>query len=184
MLRARFGYIQEDLPKPIKTAQRSLYQAFKKAKSMSDTFSSVQLKGTKLIIDGKAYGEGDMDALPLHFTPPNWLPSIWTRWWFSSAEPHRSVTCKGILNELRDDNTDKWEEILEEVVTDGLTAKFSQNPELAQFLVDTFLKALGEASLNKRWGIGLPLNNPEALDPSKWVEGGNLLGRKLTQVRA
>lgn len=225
---ARKIWLQEDLPKPIKTAQRTLYQAFKKAKSMPGQFSSVQLKGTKLIIDGKAYGEGDMETLPPALHPSNMatLHSEMVVVFFGRASPlsnhHPSsfdleghhfksmeqflawrrarvsgrkalinralastnpVVCKGILNELRDDNTDKWEQILDEVVISGLTAKFTQNPELAQFLIDTSPKTLGEASLNKRWGIGLPLNSPDALDTSKWVEGGNLLGKKLTQVR-
>lgn len=219
-------WLQEDLPKPIKVAQRSLYQAFKKAKSMPGTFGSVQLKGTKLIIDGKAYGETDMEALPPALHPSNMatLQSDRVVLFFGRASPlsnhHPSafqleghhfssmeqflawkrarvsgkkapinralastnpVICKGILNELRDDNTDKWDEILHEVVMNGLTAKFQQNQELAQFLIDTHPKTLGEASLNKRWGIGLPLNSPDVLDTSKWAEEGNLLGKKLTQ---
>lgn len=56
------------------------------------------------------------------------------------------MICKGILNELKNDNTVKWDETLESVVTSGLKAKFEQNPELAQFLI------------------------------AKWAEGGNLLG--------
>lgn len=221
-------WLQEDLPKPIKTAQRSLYQTFKKAKSMPNVFRSVQLKGTKLIIDGRAYGEGDLETLPPALHPANLatLHSDQAVIFFGRASPlsnhhpspfdlegHRfnsmeqflawrrarisgkkalinralattnPVICKGILNELRDDSADKWNEILEEIVISGLTAKFTQNPQLAQFLVDTYPKALGEASLNTRWGIGLPLNSPEALDMSKWVEGGNLLGKMLTQVR-
>lgn len=88
------------------------------------------------------------------------------------------MVCKGILNEHKDNNTAKWQEVLEEVVISGLTAKFEQNPQLAQFLIDTHPKTLGEASFNKQWGIGLPLNSPEAMDTSKWVEGGSLLGKK------
>lgn len=222
-------WLQEDLPKPIKVAQRTLYQAFKKAKSMPDKFQSVQLKGTKLILDGKAYGQEDMKALPTALQPSSMatLHSDSVVVFFGRASPlsnhhiasfqlegHRfnsmeqflawrrarlsgkkalinkalnstnPVICKGILNELRDDNTDKWDKILDEVVSDGLSAKFEQNPELAQFLIDTHPKTLGEASLNKRWGIGLPLNSPDVFDTSKWSEGGNLLGKKLSQLRS
>lgn len=221
-------WLQEDLPKPIKSAQRNLYQAFKKAKSMPDTFTTVQLKGTKLILNGTAYGDDNMDALPAALQPSSMatLHSESVVVFFGRASPlsnhHYStfqleghsfnsmeqflawkrarisgkkglinralsstnpVVCKGILNELKDDNVPKWEEVLEEVVNSGLTAKFGQNENLAQFLIDTHPKTLGEASLNKRWGIGLPLNSPDVFDTSKWVEGGNLLGKKLAQVR-
>lgn len=221
-------WLQEDLPKPIKTAQRALYQAFKKAKSMPDTFRSVQLKGTKLILNGTAYGEKDMEALPPALQPSNMAtrhseavivffgrasplsnhhPSpfqleghsfstmeqflAWKRATISGKKglinralsSTNPVVCKGILNELRNDNVPKWEEALDSVVIGGLTAKFEQNMELAQFLIDTHPKTLGEASLNKRWGIGLPLYSPDVFDTSKWVVGGNLLGNKLSQVR-
>lgn len=221
-------WFQEDMPKPMKEAQRTLYHSFKKAKSMPDTFKSVQLKGTKLILDGASYGEKDLGILPQPLRPQ----SLATRHsetvviFFGRASPlsnhHQSpfllegqqfhtmeqflawrkaklakrkslinralssvnpVICKGILNELRGVNADEWEDMLDEVVTSGLRAKFTQNRALAQFLISTHPKTLGEASLNRRWGIGLPLNSPEALDVSKWVEGGNLLGKKLSQVR-
>lgn len=221
-------WLQEDMPKPMKEAQRSLYHSFKKAKSMPDSFRSVQLRGTKLIIDGESYGEKDLNLLPLALRPQ----SMATRQsesvvvFFGSASPlsnhHQSpfqleghqfhtmeqflawrrakvagkkalinralsstnpVICKGILNELKDDNLPKWEEILDDVVTSGLRAKFGQNPELAKFLTDTHPKTLGEASFNKRWGIGMPLNSKDVFNTSKWIEGGNLLGQKLSQIR-
>lgn len=221
-------WLQEDLPKPMKTAQRSLYQAFKKAKSMPDSFKTVQLRGTKLILDGRAYGEKDMETLPPALHPAsmatrhsdsvivffgrasplsNHHPSpfqleghnfgsmeqflAWRRARVSGKKAliNRALAstnpaiCKGILNELRDDNTAKWDEILDDVVTSGLRAKFEQNSTLAQFLIDTYPKTLVEASLNQRWGIGLPLNSPHAFDTSKWAEEGNLLGKKLAQIR-
>lgn len=64
-------WLQEDLPKPIRVVQRALYQAFKRAKSLPCSFTSVQLKGTRLILDGKAYGPEDMDALPPVLQPSN-----------------------------------------------------------------------------------------------------------------
>lgn len=64
-------WLQEDMPKPMKDAQRVLYHTFKKAKSMTSEFKSVQLKGTKLIIDGNAFGEQDLEALPPALRPHN-----------------------------------------------------------------------------------------------------------------
>lgn len=62
-------WLQEDVPKPIKIAQKALYQTFRRAKSMKDTFKSVQLRGTKLIIDGEAYSHTDMGKLPTSLQP-------------------------------------------------------------------------------------------------------------------
>lgn len=62
-------WLQEDVPKPMKVAQKALYQTFKRARSMKDTYKSVQLKGTKLIIDGTAYSHNDMNNLPPPLRP-------------------------------------------------------------------------------------------------------------------
>lgn len=212
----------------MKEAQRVLYHTFKKAKSMTDSFKSVQLKGTKIIIDGTAYGEKDLGTLPHALRPQNMAtrqsdsvvvffgrasplsnhhpsPFQLEDHQFSSMEQFLAwrrarlsgrkalinralastnpVVCKGILNELKDNNLSKWQEVLEEVVVSGLKAKFDQNQALAQFLVVTHPQTLGEASLNRRWGIGLPLYSPDVFDTTKWCEGGNLLGEKLSQIR-
>lgn len=43
----------------------------------------------------------------------------------------------------------------------ALRAKFKQNTNLCKFLCDTYPKRLGEASVNQKWGIGMPLTNPD-----------------------
>lgn len=221
-------WLQEDVPKPIKIAQKALYQTFKRAKSMKDTFTSVQLKGTKLIIDGNAYSHLDMENLP----PPLRPASLATRQsesaviFFGRASPlsnhHHSpfllddhhfacveqylawsraelagnetlsskalsssnpAICKGILNELHKSDSTKWEEQTEGCIEAALRAKFAQNQKLASFLLDTHPRPLGEASLNKKWGIGFKLTDKLAMDPTKWKEGGNLLGKKLMELR-
>jgi len=62
-------------------------------------------------------------------------------------------------------------------------AKFMQNQDLKEKLLDTGDKILVEASPHdKIWGIGMSENNPNCLDESKW-QGMNLLGKALMEVR-
>lgn len=101
----------------------------------------------------------------------------------AALTPSDPIVFKGILTNLRQNNPEGWDQKLEEVVTTGLRAKFQQNPLLGRFLCSTHPKEIGEASLSKKWGIGLTLVNPDVFDTSKWIAGGNLLGRKLVQIR-
>ena len=70
-----------------------------------------------------------------------------------------------------------------EYVVAGNLAKFSQNPELADFLLGTGMRVLVEASpVDRIWGIGLPGDSPDAARPDRW-KGLNLLGFALMEVR-
>lgn len=195
---------------------------------MPDTFKSVQLKGTKLIIDGQSFGKSDLEALPEPLRPANLAtlrsskvviffgrtsplsnhhhsPMLidghhfacveqflaWKRATLVGNEPLASKALtsknpavgKGILNELHKNNSEISEEQLDVTISTALEAKFSQNPTLSDFLLDTQPCTLGEASLNSKWGIGFKLTDKKAMDPSKWITGGNLLGVKLMELR-
>lgn len=76
-----------------------------------------------------------------------------------------------------------WDSACYEIVRKGNEAKFSQNPELLDFLLKTEKRILVEASPRDRiWGIGMGKSNPDAEDPLKW-KGTNLLGFALTEAR-
>jgi ribA/ribD-fused uncharacterized protein len=76
-----------------------------------------------------------------------------------------------------------WKAQREQIVADGNRAKFTQNPELRQALLDTAGTQLVEASpFDRIWGIGLAAGDRRADDPSQW-RGQNLLGKILTRVR-
>ncbi|MDO4329009.1 MAG: NADAR family protein [Lachnospiraceae bacterium] len=82
-------------------------------------------------------------------------------------------------------NFDKttWDHACYELVKKGNVAKFSQNPELWNFLKSTKKRILVEASPRDRiWGIGMGKSNPDAECPLKW-KGTNLLGFALTEAR-
>ena len=65
----------------------------------------------------------------------------------------------------------------------GLSAKFSQNPELRQALEDTGSKTLVEANpKDTYWGAGLSLECEQVWEQHNW-KGKNMLGKLLVQLR-
>ena len=76
-----------------------------------------------------------------------------------------------------------WLENRFSIVTHANQEKFAQNPELAEFLLNTGAKILVEASpVDAIWGIGLAQDDARARDPNLWP-GLNLLGFSLMRVR-
>ena len=60
--------------------------------------------------------------------------------------------------------------------------KFTQHEDLADRLIATEEKKLGEATKSKVWGIGLSMWDSNATDSMKWV-GANRQGSILEEVR-
>ena len=77
-----------------------------------------------------------------------------------------------------------WNGMRQLVVYDGLFAKFTQNKEMKNMLLQTEGSVLAECAVKDQiWGIGLSMKNPYRLDMSKW-KGKNLLGFALMMVRS
>ena len=77
-----------------------------------------------------------------------------------------------------------WNDKSRYLVTEGNLAKFSQNKNLADFLLSTNQKIIVEASpFDKIWGIGLAASNEKAKNPNTW-NGTNILGFALMDVRS
>ena len=78
---------------------------------------------------------------------------------------------------------DIWNENKDGIVVSGNYAKFSQNKELGEFLLNTGDKIIVEASpRDVIWGVGLGKDNPKVMDPHTW-RGRNHLGFALMEVR-
>ena len=76
---------------------------------------------------------------------------------------------------------DKWKLYVGRIAKATLTAKFNQNPDLAQKLKATKNKVLAEAApRNEIWGIGMGAKT--AMTGAAW-KGHNLLGKTLMAVR-
>jgi ribA/ribD-fused uncharacterized protein len=90
---------------------------------------------------------------------------------------------KSLGRQVRSFNETIWRQHRLGIVRRGTAAKFSQNVELATYLVSTSPMILVEASpLDKVWGIGMSAEDPRARKPSAWL-GRNLLGFALMDVR-
>ena len=77
----------------------------------------------------------------------------------------------------------RWELVCRGVVYTGNVAKFTQNAELRERLMETGDRVIVEASpFDRVWGIGLGAEDPRALDRSQW-QGRNWLGIAIMQVR-
>ena len=80
-------------------------------------------------------------------------------------------------------NPELWDDNKLEIVTKANMAKFSQNQEMKEFLINTNKKVIVEASpVDEIWGIGLAKDSNHADNPLKW-RGENLLGFALMEVR-
>jgi ribA/ribD-fused uncharacterized protein len=92
------------------------------------------------------------------------------------AEIEYSYTDAGISEE-------EWNRMYDDIAFDVLLAEYRQHPELAQKLLQTGDAKLGFAdSENKRSGIGMSTDNPDAVDAAKWI-GENKFGEVLEKVR-
>lgn len=77
----------------------------------------------------------------------------------------------------------EWGKACVDIVARGNYAKFSQNPELKEFLLSTGDAILVEASpYDKVWGIGMGKFSTGRENPGNW-KGANLLGYALMQPR-
>ena len=89
--------------------------------------------------------------------------------------------CKSLVKKVKLNND--WKKQQEEVMRNGCSAKFLQNPELMQFLRDTEDRTIVEArSDDKFWGAGLHVNDKRFETPTKWP-GKNKLGQILMDIR-
>ena len=79
-------------------------------------------------------------------------------------------------------NYDSSAKMAKELCKPGISAKFSQNPELAKVFEVTGNKLLVEACYEKLWGTGIPLHHPECLNKEKWDNKG-IMCRMLSEIR-
>lgn len=90
---------------------------------------------------------------------------------------------KALGRKVKNFTPDEWNTVARTIVYYGNLAKFSQNPELLQQLLDTGDTLLVEASpYDTIWGIGLNEEDARNTPPENW-KGTNWLGEVLVRVR-
>ena len=91
---------------------------------------------------------------------------------------------KALGREIRGFDEATWRSHRWDIVVTANQEKFSQNPALRDFLVQTADRVLVEASpVDRIWGIGLAADDARAQHPAQW-DGLNLLGFALMEVRS
>lgn len=120
----------------------------------------------------KRYAEGQLSTAEI-LKDKN-LKKIWT-------ESQNKI--KSLGKKVKNYNEEVWVQNRELIVEEGNFAKFDQNQQLKQSLLNTKGTILVEASpYDKIWGIGLKENDIKAQNEETW-EGLNLLGKLLTMIR-
>ena len=90
---------------------------------------------------------------------------------------------KALGRKVRNFEPELWDSRKSEIVVEGNKAKFSQNPDLKEFLLSTGDAILVEASpYDKIWGIGLDRETALKGGVEQW-QGENLLGCALMELR-
>lgn len=90
---------------------------------------------------------------------------------------------KALGRKVQGFDKDIWNSVCRGIVYNGNLARFEQDAELQELLLDTGDRIIVEASPRDRvWGIGMGASNPDAENPEKW-RGRNWLGIAIQQVR-
>lgn len=91
---------------------------------------------------------------------------------------------KSLGRQVRNFNSEVWNQHAIDIVSEGNYQKFKQNPELSKILLGEHLnKEIVEASpKDKIWGIGLHYSDEACDDKSKW-QGTNWLGISIMNAR-
>ena len=93
------------------------------------------------------------------------------------------VQIKKIAKKVSGFKKEIWEQEIENILTTGLTAKFNQNRNLAEFLRNTGKNIIVEANKNDSLcAIGKSLFDTDLWDTHAW-HGHNLMGKTLMSVR-
>ena len=94
-----------------------------------------------------------------------------------------SLECKILSKQIRNMDDKKWEEEAMNICLPGIRAKFHQNPNAMDTLINkTGTKRIVECASDRLWGTGMPLSDPACLDHTKWISQG-ILGQILERIR-
>ena len=105
-----------------------------------------------------------------------------------SVMANRILQCKTVMDakkmsyKIDNFNMQRWVQDGYELCEQGIRAKFEQNDHLMATLLATDNMMIAEASRDKLWGTGIPLNDKDALTREKWENPG-WLSRILISIR-
>ena len=96
-----------------------------------------------------------------------------------------AMECKELSREILNFEKTTWEEHAKAKCKPGIFQKFHQNSGLRDVLIHcTGDKQIIESAKDKFWGTGIPLQDDDCLNPSKWLSrGSGIMGEILTEIR-
>ena len=89
---------------------------------------------------------------------------------------------KDLGSEIKGLRDTDWDQKKNGIMEEILRSKFRDNKDLKKQLLDTKDIILAEASRDRHWAVGLPINSADLFITKKWT-GHNWLGRILASVR-
>ena len=89
---------------------------------------------------------------------------------------------KEIARDITSYNHSSWNEHAEDLCYEGIKAKYMQNPNLLNHLLETGNRTIIEACTDETWGAGVTLGDKNCLNPTKWTSKG-ILGKMLMRIR-
>ena len=93
------------------------------------------------------------------------------------------VEAKRLGKKVQNFKLDIWKQQRDSIMFSAVSAKFSQNDDLAQCLKKTDQNIIAEANpFDSYWGVGLALEDKNIWETGMW-KGANRLGSSLTEVR-
>jgi ribA/ribD-fused uncharacterized protein len=99
---------------------------------------------------------------------------------YNAKEP---TLARKLGRQVKNFDEDLWEISSIGIMKRALQLKVEQYPDLLEKLLKTKNKIIAEATpFDKKWGIGLRMTDPKALDQKNWT-GKNLLGKLWSLVR-
>ncbi len=110
--------------------------------------------------------------------------------YFGDFETHKLImkstdpkTSKKLGRKVKNFDSDEWMKVCQDFMYKGCFAKFTQNKDLKDKLLNTGTKILVEASpFDSIWGIKLDASDPRSQNEETW-QGTNWLGKILTKIK-
>ena len=94
----------------------------------------------------------------------------------------KALECKCLSKNIANYNHDQWKDVARIRFEEGIMAKFMQNSDLCNYLLNIGSKRIVECCGDKLWSNGLPLHDFNCLTPCNWSTQG-LLGVILEHIR-
>ena len=97
----------------------------------------------------------------------------------ATDDPYELV---GLHKKVANYDLRKWLPEAEKVLYMANLAKYSQNSSARTALLETQDNLIGEASYSRKWGIGIPIQDKNAMNHHSWT-GKNIMGKILMKIR-